>query len=514
MNNLNNMQNSSSYEQKKNNGKGIFYGVIAVATLIVAIIGATFAYFTAQASSSEGALAAQAAVVEVNYTEGRQIKATNLIPSSSAVVAYAYNNPTAYDYNLNTAQCTYNGNEANPESYTASASWTGCTNGNAKSTGDVGTKCVDDNGYYVCAVYQFTASNISNVRSTLNANLTVVNNEFMSHVDSSADEKDEDSLSGTDTALKFMAVRSDHIINTDVTDCTSAQQAGLYDRTVTGASPSGTPTPSNMSKVFCSDTYNEFQTAGKGYTQAMGTTDIANKFDIWDENTVDSNDYFSDRTFTDYSKSATDSKGNHALTDGNGMGIFTDSSGYYYFFNTTSVAMSLGNNGDSQNIFTNDVLPAVGTNYLTSSNGRLYVHTNVNVSSQITQSGTSDNPYDFTGVIVDDLYGEIYVYGGDGTYDDKSNALAACEANKAAIANCVDGYVTTSDTAYDADADPGTVDDKVFVFGQVNKTYYIVAWLQESNHSQDVDQGKSFSATITVTTGGTGGAGGVTGYRG
>jgi len=30
-----------------NNGKGIFYGVIGVATLIVAIIGATFAYFTA-----------------------------------------------------------------------------------------------------------------------------------------------------------------------------------------------------------------------------------------------------------------------------------------------------------------------------------------------------------------------------------------------------------------------------------------------------------------------------------
>ena len=35
----------------ENNGKGIFYGVIGVATLIVAIIGATFAYFTATASN-------------------------------------------------------------------------------------------------------------------------------------------------------------------------------------------------------------------------------------------------------------------------------------------------------------------------------------------------------------------------------------------------------------------------------------------------------------------------------
>ena len=33
-------------------GQGIFYGVIGVATLIVAIIGATFAYFTATASNS------------------------------------------------------------------------------------------------------------------------------------------------------------------------------------------------------------------------------------------------------------------------------------------------------------------------------------------------------------------------------------------------------------------------------------------------------------------------------
>lgn len=37
----------------ENNGKGIFYGVIGVATLIVAIIGATFAYFSASTSNSD-----------------------------------------------------------------------------------------------------------------------------------------------------------------------------------------------------------------------------------------------------------------------------------------------------------------------------------------------------------------------------------------------------------------------------------------------------------------------------
>ena len=37
-----------------NNGRGIFYGVIGVATLVVAIIGATFAYFSATVTPGEG----------------------------------------------------------------------------------------------------------------------------------------------------------------------------------------------------------------------------------------------------------------------------------------------------------------------------------------------------------------------------------------------------------------------------------------------------------------------------
>ena len=41
---------------ENNNGKGIFYGVIGIATLIVAIVGATFAYFTATVQSDEGAI--------------------------------------------------------------------------------------------------------------------------------------------------------------------------------------------------------------------------------------------------------------------------------------------------------------------------------------------------------------------------------------------------------------------------------------------------------------------------
>lgn len=42
--------------ENNNSGKGIFYGVIGIATLIVAIIGATFAYFTATARSENAAI--------------------------------------------------------------------------------------------------------------------------------------------------------------------------------------------------------------------------------------------------------------------------------------------------------------------------------------------------------------------------------------------------------------------------------------------------------------------------
>ena len=34
-------------KMENNNGRGIFYGVMGVATLVVAIIGATFAFFSA-----------------------------------------------------------------------------------------------------------------------------------------------------------------------------------------------------------------------------------------------------------------------------------------------------------------------------------------------------------------------------------------------------------------------------------------------------------------------------------
>ena len=45
-----------NYEREDKKGNGLFLGIVGVATLIVAIIGASFAYFSIQASSEEGAV--------------------------------------------------------------------------------------------------------------------------------------------------------------------------------------------------------------------------------------------------------------------------------------------------------------------------------------------------------------------------------------------------------------------------------------------------------------------------
>lgn len=62
------------------NGRGIFYGVIGVATLVVAIIGATFAYFTATANTSATPVTATGGTVSLTATAGDKKMSTKMIP--------------------------------------------------------------------------------------------------------------------------------------------------------------------------------------------------------------------------------------------------------------------------------------------------------------------------------------------------------------------------------------------------------------------------------------------------
>ena len=109
--------------EQRNNGRGIFYGVIGVATLVVAIIGATFAYFTATASNNVmtgnmATVSLSLAVEKVTHVD----EAGGMIPMSNGMVEAALTK-------------------------------------NAKAPGK--GVCVDDNGNAVCQIYKVTLTNTS-----------------------------------------------------------------------------------------------------------------------------------------------------------------------------------------------------------------------------------------------------------------------------------------------------------------------------------------------------------------
>lgn len=126
----------------ENKSRDIFYGVVAIATLIVALIGATLAYFSITAKSNEGAVNAKADIVSISYNDSQQVtaQADELIPSSFDVVQKAY--------------------AKNKDSF----------GGEGSLDKNV---CVDDNNRQVCSIYRFTVSSDSDRQmiATLNNEL-------------------------------------------------------------------------------------------------------------------------------------------------------------------------------------------------------------------------------------------------------------------------------------------------------------------------------------------------------
>ena len=86
---------------EENKSKGIFLGVVGVATLIVAIIGATFAYFVANAGGNTGAVQAAGADVSGTLKLDEDVSGikNNMIPVSEEVMKKRnYESRTEKDY--------------------------------------------------------------------------------------------------------------------------------------------------------------------------------------------------------------------------------------------------------------------------------------------------------------------------------------------------------------------------------------------------------------------------------
>ena len=111
-------------ENKK--GSEIFLGVIGVATLIVAIIGATFAYFSADARSGNEAINTASTQLDIAYSddEGAGLH-TDLIPTEEVYAIYSATNEDwlaadkeCKDDNENTICSTYTFTVGNPNTTT------------------------------------------------------------------------------------------------------------------------------------------------------------------------------------------------------------------------------------------------------------------------------------------------------------------------------------------------------------------------------------------------------------
>lgn len=127
-------------------GSGIFLGVVSVATLVVAIIGATFAYFSASIEGEGNVdLTAYEFNASLSVNKVYPESAASLIPldPTATVEGVTGANNTNLLYALNAAE----------------------------------NRCIDSKGYQVCALYEATFVNNGSEEITLNGTLTTSKNE-------------------------------------------------------------------------------------------------------------------------------------------------------------------------------------------------------------------------------------------------------------------------------------------------------------------------------------------------
>ena len=128
-------------------GRGIFLGVVSVATLIVAIIGATFAWFSASVSSGENDVNLTAYQFDADLTVERVFPTTE--NASKKIIPFVPDKVLREGLENETNNMNYALNEA--------------TN-----------KCVDSSGYLVCSLYKITVTNNGSDAIELDGTVTTI----------------------------------------------------------------------------------------------------------------------------------------------------------------------------------------------------------------------------------------------------------------------------------------------------------------------------------------------------
>lgn len=145
----------TNMERNQDNGRGMFYAIIGVATLVITIIGATFAYLTATTNSAENTVTATGATITLGYTDVKTGLKQNLIPIDPALTQFNKGTHTGLNVEK-TESVTYN------------------------FVGIDHNDCRDVNGNNICSVYEFTISNpgTNTVSQYVYASLSINENTF------------------------------------------------------------------------------------------------------------------------------------------------------------------------------------------------------------------------------------------------------------------------------------------------------------------------------------------------
>lgn len=128
-------------------GRGIFLGVVSVATLIVAIIGATFAWFSASVGSGENDVNLTAYQFDAKLTVERVFPTAE--NASKKIIPFVPNEVLREGLENETNNMNYALNEATD-------------------------KCVDSSGYLVCSLYKITVTNNGSDAIELDGSVTTM----------------------------------------------------------------------------------------------------------------------------------------------------------------------------------------------------------------------------------------------------------------------------------------------------------------------------------------------------
>ena len=142
------MDNNNNVSNKKENGRELFYIIIVIAVFIVMAVGATYAFFTAQASSGSADVGTRSATLSLEYISyGSAWSRDDLIPADRVVSEYSV------EFQNDTTNVTNDEKEKN-------------------------ALCKDDGGNSICSVYEFQIHNPALSPQTIAINLITETNEF------------------------------------------------------------------------------------------------------------------------------------------------------------------------------------------------------------------------------------------------------------------------------------------------------------------------------------------------